>query len=229
MGEDELTPNSSQYLRTMLRTSRVLIALVLANAFSLSFSPSSSSTSSIITLTSVFPSTAATAPSTSSSPPSTSNTTPSACSLRSILSKSRLLWLTAEGKTRLTTGYSLSSSHASPPTLSFSRRLVGATATSLIFGASDTILLRNRQPELRKIGQNKHTSKMSLCERLKRSIHFALTPRGVGWTHEATDHILHKFDCSRATFIGSQLMLLVFYILLADVSSILIRANPCFS
>jgi hypothetical protein len=108
---------------------------------------------------------------------------------------------------------------------------LGTTATSLVFVASDTILLRNRQPELRKVGQKKPTVEMSLIERLKWSITFGLTPRGLGWTHEPTSHIAPKpkADCSRGRFIASQFAWLVFYILLADVSSILIRANPCFS
>ncbi|KAF5318705.1 hypothetical protein D9619_011003 [Psilocybe cf. subviscida] len=108
-------------------------------------------------------------------------------------------------------------------------RPLATVVTTILFSASDAILLCNRQRELRKIGQNKHTSKMSLLEGLKWSTNLVSTPRGIGWTHEPTDHSAPKFDCSRASFIASQLMWLVFYILLQDVSSILIRTNPCFS
>ncbi|KAF5328771.1 hypothetical protein D9619_011601 [Psilocybe cf. subviscida] len=98
----------------------------------------------------------------------------------------------------------------------------------LFFVASATILLRHHQPELRQIGQNKVTAEMSFYERLKWAVSLLLTPRGVGWSFEPTDHLPPKPNSSRLRFIFTQLKWIAFYALMFDVVSMFIRANPCF-
>ena len=71
---------------------------------------------------------------------------------------------------------------------------------SVTLTASDYILLRNRQPELRKIGQKKATSEMTFKERLKWAVSLLATPRGIGWAHEPTDQIPPRPTASRRKF-----------------------------
>jgi len=100
---------------------------------------------------------------------------------------------------------------------------------NLILTASDYILLRNRQPELRKIGQKKATSEMTFKERLMWSASLLTTPRGIGWAHEPTDQIPPRPTASRRKFIASQFLWIIFYFILCqDVALIPIRENPCF-
>lgn len=99
---------------------------------------------------------------------------------------------------------------------------------ALVFTASDYILLRNRQPELIKIGQKKPTSKMTFTERLVWAASLLATPRGIGWAHEPTDRIPPRPTSPRAKFIASQFLWVVFYFTLFDITLILIRENPCF-
>ena len=94
--------------------------------------------------------------------------------------------------------------------------------------ASDYILLRNRQPELRKIGQKKTTSEMTLKEHLMWAASLLVTPRGIGWTHEPTDQISPRPTASRQKFIASQFLWIIFYFILWDIALIPIRENPCF-
>jgi len=94
--------------------------------------------------------------------------------------------------------------------------------------ASDYILLRNRQPELRKIGQKKATSEMTFKERLMWSASLLATPRGIGWAHEPTDQIPPRPTASRGKFIVSQFLWIIFYFILWDVALIPVRENPCF-
>ena len=94
--------------------------------------------------------------------------------------------------------------------------------------ASDFILLRNHQPELRKIGQKKPTSEMTFKERLMWSASLLATPRGIGWAHEPTDQIPPRPTASRGKFIASQFLWIIFYFILWDVALIPVRGNPCF-
>jgi hypothetical protein len=94
--------------------------------------------------------------------------------------------------------------------------------------AFDYILLRNRQPELRKIGQKKATSEMSFTERLIWAASLLLNMRGVGWTHEPTNHIPPRPTASRGKFIASQVLWIMFYNNLLDIALIHIQGNPCF-
>jgi len=95
----------------------------------------------------------------------------------------------------------------------------------LIPTSTDYILLRNYQPELRKIGQKKHTSEMTFTERLVWSVSLLATSRGIGWAHEPTDHIPPRPTSSRGKFIASQLLWMIFYLTFYDVVFIVIREN----
>jgi len=97
-----------------------------------------------------------------------------------------------------------------------------------ILTASDYILLRNHQPELRKIGQKKDTSEMTFKERLMWAASLLATPRGIGWAHEPTDQIPPRPTASRGKFIVSQFLWIIFYFILRDVALIPVRDNPCF-
>jgi len=99
---------------------------------------------------------------------------------------------------------------------------------NLILTASDYILLRNHQPEFRKIGQKKSTSEMTFKERLMWAASLLATPRGIGWAHEPTDQIPPRPTASRGKFIASQFLWIIFYFILWDVALIPIRDNPCF-
>jgi len=99
---------------------------------------------------------------------------------------------------------------------------------NLILTASDYILLRNRQPELRKIGQKKATSEMTFKERLMWAASLLATPRGIGWAHEPIDQIPPRPTASRGKFIASQFLWIIFYFILWDIALIPIRENPCF-
>ena len=99
---------------------------------------------------------------------------------------------------------------------------------ALVPTASDYILLRNHQPELRKIGQKKPTSEMSFGERLVWAASLLATPRGIGWAHEPTDQIPPRPTASRGKFIASQFLWVIFYSTLFDVVLFQLQENPCF-
>jgi hypothetical protein len=99
---------------------------------------------------------------------------------------------------------------------------------SLLPKASDYILLRNHQPELRKIGQKKATSEMTFTERLTWATSLLATPRGIGWAHEPTDCIPPRPTTSRGKFIASQFLWFMLYYIILDVVLIHIQGNPCF-
>ncbi|KIM46646.1 hypothetical protein M413DRAFT_440250 [Hebeloma cylindrosporum] len=99
---------------------------------------------------------------------------------------------------------------------------------NLILTASDYILLRNRQPELRKIGQKKATSEMTVKERLMWALSLLATPRGIGWAHEPTTQMDPRPTASRKNFIASQFLWTIFYFVLWDLALVPIRENPSF-
>jgi len=103
------------------------------------------------------------------------------------------------------------------------------TLMGLIPTASDYILLRNRQPELKKISQKKATTEMTFTECLTWAASLLATPRGIGWTHEPTAHIPPRPAASRGKFIASQFLWVIFYYILLDIACIHIRENPCYS
>ena len=94
--------------------------------------------------------------------------------------------------------------------------------------ASDYILLRNHQRELRKIGQKKTTSEMTFTERLVWAASLLATWRGIGWTHEPTAHLPPRPTASRGKFIVSQFLWIIFYVVIWDIASIHSQENPCF-
>ena len=98
----------------------------------------------------------------------------------------------------------------------------------LVPTTSDYILLWNRQPKLRQIGQKKATSKMSFTERLVWAISLLTTTRGIRWAHEPTAHIPWWPRASRKKFIASQFLWIIFYYIIFDIASIHIQENPCF-
>jgi len=100
---------------------------------------------------------------------------------------------------------------------------------NLILTSSDYILLRNRQPELRRIGQTKATSEMAFKERLIWATSLLATPRGIGWAHEPTDQISPRPTASRRRFIASQFLWIIFYLILGRVASIPIQGSPSFT
>ena len=100
--------------------------------------------------------------------------------------------------------------------------------TSLFFNSLDYILLRKYQPELQPSGQ-KPLSKLPLKNRLWWAASLSINPRGIGWTHEPTRHLPPRPSSTPRKFILSQLMWMVFYILLFDIINIIVRTNPCFA
>lgn len=117
--------------------------------------------------------------------------------------------------------FSVSESRTSDYALSMS-------VLTTLFSASDFILLRRHQPELRKIGQQKPTSEMPLSARLWWAGSLDIAARGVGWAHEPTNHIAPRPKGARVQFIASQLLWTGAYFISFDILSILVRANPCF-
>ena len=105
----------------------------------------------------------------------------------------------------------------------------GMVLGCLTLTASDYILLRNRQPELRKIGQKKPTSEMTFRERLVWAISLLTALRGIGWAHEPRDQIPPRPTTSRRKFIASQLLWIIFYSSLLDVALLHRQENPCFN
>jgi hypothetical protein len=137
-----------------------------------------------------------------------------------------LLLSMEEGLMRDTIGFSSFRYSFYPSILrSFARRVTRHRLCGFIIGllnliltASDYILLRNHQPELRKIGQKKATSEMTFKERLMWSASLLATPRGIGWAHEPTDQIPPRPTASRGKFIASQFLWIIFYSILWDVA-----------
>ena len=97
----------------------------------------------------------------------------------------------------------------------------------LIPTASDYILLRPHQRELRKIGQKKTTSEMTFTERLAWASSLLATPRGIGWAHEPTAHLPPRPIASRGKFIASQLLWILFYTILYDIALTHLQ-SPCY-
>ncbi|KJA15496.1 hypothetical protein HYPSUDRAFT_48332 [Hypholoma sublateritium FD-334 SS-4] len=106
--------------------------------------------------------------------------------------------------------------------------LLSLSVLITLFSASDFILLRRHQPELRKIGQQKPTSEMSFPGRLWWAGSLDIAIRGVGWAHEPTNYIAPRPKGTRAQFIASQFLWIAMYFIQFDILSILVRANPCF-
>jgi len=100
--------------------------------------------------------------------------------------------------------------------------------TTVFFISLDHILLRNYHRELQPSGQ-KPLSEMPLKDRLWWATSLSVNPRGIGWTHEPTLYLPPRPSSTPGKFIRSQLLWMVFYILLFDATNIFVRANPCFA
>jgi hypothetical protein len=104
-----------------------------------------------------------------------------------------------------------------------------SSAISYTVVASDYILLTDVQHKLFLIGQRQPISKAGFKARLKWALQLFTSPRGVGWTHEPTSSLPPHPKLTRTQFLVSRLGWLVASLLLNDISSILIRANPFFA
>lgn len=95
-----------------------------------------------------------------------------------------------------------------------------------IFVASDFILLTDVQRELRRVGQQEPISNSGFLARFKWGLKLFFGPRGVGWTHEPRLILSTHSQSTRLQFLLSQLCWLGGCVLIHDVSSILMRADP---
>jgi hypothetical protein len=94
------------------------------------------------------------------------------------------------------------------------------------FVASDFILLTDVQSELRLLGQREPISSSGFWARLQWALKLFFGARGVGWTHEPTFILATHTHPTRLRFLISQLCWLAGCVLVHDVSSILMRADP---
>ena len=101
-----------------------------------------------------------------------------------------------------------------------------ASQLQLIPTASDYILLRNRQFELRQIGQKKSTSEMTFTERFTWALSLLATTRGIGWAHEPTTHMPARPTASRAKFIASQFLWIIFTTSFLTSSAFIFKKIP---
>jgi hypothetical protein len=106
----------------------------------------------------------------------------------------------------------------------------GGTLCNIIFTASEHILLRNRQPEITKLGQTKPTSSMSFWERLKISTSLVMSPRHIGFSTQLTSPHIRSTppNVTRLQFITSGLKWMCFYGLLYDLSCVVCHAFPMY-
>jgi hypothetical protein len=103
------------------------------------------------------------------------------------------------------------------------------SAIGCIAVASDYILLTDVQRKLFLVGQREPISNTGFKARLMWALQLLMSPRCVGWTHEPTSSLPPHPKLTRAQFLASRLGWLVGFLLLNDISSILIRANPYFA
>jgi len=97
-----------------------------------------------------------------------------------------------------------------------------------IFSSLDVTVLTDVQNELRLVGQKTSISKASLSDRFWWALRLFSSPRGIGWTHEPTTHILPHPTTSRARFLWDQLLRTAKYIIIFDVARVLSFSNPYF-
>jgi hypothetical protein len=107
--------------------------------------------------------------------------------------------------------------------------LLRAATLGRILTASDYILLTDVQRELRVVGQRESISNADLMSRFKWALQLSISTRAVGWTHEPISVLPPHPNLTRVQFVKSRLGWLAMYLLMNDVSSVLIRANPFFA
>jgi hypothetical protein len=105
---------------------------------------------------------------------------------------------------------------------------VTGVAFSLIFSSLDLTVLTEVQNELRLLGQKTSISTASLSDRFWWALRLLSSPRGIGWTHEPTTHILPHPTTPRVRFLWDQLLRTVKYIIIFDVIRVLSYSNPYF-
>ena len=128
-----------------------------------------------------------------------------------------------------TAGLNLYCYFLNPTDDKYTNEALRCAVTSSIAAASDYILLTDVQRELRRVGQRDSISNAGLKARLQWACQLFTGARGVGWTHEPTKVLPPHPKLTRFQFIASRLGLVATCLLINDVSSILIRANPFFA
>lgn len=96
------------------------------------------------------------------------------------------------------------------------------------FVASDFILLTDPQRELRQVAQREPIYNSGFWARSKWALKLFFGVRGVGWTHEPPFIRATRTHPTRLRFLMSQFCRLAGCVLVHDVASILMRANPFF-
>lgn len=107
---------------------------------------------------------------------------------------------------------------------------LGAFICILVFTASEHILLRDRQQEIRIVGQIKPTSSMTFWERLKMSTSLVMSTRHIGFSSQVSSPHIRPTppNVTRPQFIISGLKWMCFYYLLHDVTSLVCHAFPMY-
>ncbi|KAF5314880.1 hypothetical protein D9619_007492 [Psilocybe cf. subviscida] len=106
----------------------------------------------------------------------------------------------------------------------------GSTLCTRIFMASELILLRNQQPEIRRLGQTRPPSSMSFWERIKMSTSLVMSPRHIGFSTQVTSPHIRTTppNVTRLQFITSGLKWMCFYYLLLDITCLVCHAYPMY-
>jgi hypothetical protein len=100
---------------------------------------------------------------------------------------------------------------------------------NLFFNACDYILLRDRQSELRQIGQKQPTPQMSFLARLKAGFSLLMSPRNIGWSSQPTNQIRWtSSNTSRSQFIITGLKWICFQGLVFDATSVIAHSFPMY-
>ncbi|EDR11659.1 uncharacterized protein LACBIDRAFT_293223 [Laccaria bicolor S238N-H82] len=99
---------------------------------------------------------------------------------------------------------------------------------SLIFYSLDLTVLTDVQNELRLVGQKTSISAASLSDRFWWALRLLSSPRGIGWVHEPTTHILPHPTTSRVRFLWDQILRTAKFIIIFDVVRVLSYSNPYF-
>lgn len=107
----------------------------------------------------------------------------------------------------------------------------GTVICTIIFTASEHMLLRNREPEIRQLGQTRPMPAMSLWERLKVNTSLILSPRHIGFSSQITSPHIRSTppNITRRQFITSRLQWLCFYGLLFSFTNTVCRSFPMYA
>jgi len=108
---------------------------------------------------------------------------------------------------------------------------MGCYIFTLLFAASDYILITDVQKELRLKDQTQPIYTKSFLERLKWSMALLNGPRGVGWNFEPSGYLPRSPvpSMSRKAFIARKLLEISLNVILYDLTGFLNRVNPCFA